>query len=74
MEDRSLFDLSELVSGQAGTVLDQAERLFGLAGEPLGLDGYLLGLAGLQDWAESVGCVSGSWDSVSLSWVQNGNL
>ena len=66
-EDQSLFGLSELVSGQAGPVFGLSERLFGQAG-------CLLGLAGLQGWAGSGGCVSGSWGSASLSWGQNGNL
>lgn len=66
-EGQSLFGMSELVSGGAGQVLDLSEWLFGQAG-------YLLGLAGLQGWAGSGGCVSGSWGSASLSWGQNGNL
>lgn len=66
-EGQSLFGLSELVSGQAGQVVDLSESPFGRAG-------CLLGLAGLQDWAGSEGCVSGSWGSASLSWGQNGNL
>lgn len=70
-EGQWLFGLSELVSGQ---VLDPAEWPSGLAEEPFGQGGRLLGWAGLQGWAGSVGCVSGSWGSVSLSWAQNGNL
>lgn len=66
-EDQSLFGLSELVSGQAGPV-------FGLSEWPFGRAVCLLGLAGLQGWAGSGGCVSGSWGSASLSWAQNGNL
>lgn len=66
-EGQSLFGLSELVWGQAGQVFDLSEWLFGQAG-------YLLGLAGLQGWAGSGGCVSGSWGSASLSLGQNGNL
>lgn len=66
-EAQSLFGLSELVSGQAEQVLDLPEWPFGRAD-------CLLGLTGLQGWAGSGGCVSGSWDSASLSWDQNGNL
>lgn len=73
-EEQSLFGLSELVSGQVGPVLDLAEWPFGLAEEPFGLTGWFLGLAGLQGWAGSAGCVSGSLGSVSPSWVQNGSL
>ena len=62
------------MSGRAGPALDLAEQPFGLAEEPSGRAECLLGLAGLQGWAGSVGCVSGSWDSASLSWAQNGNL
>lgn len=77
-EGRLPFGLSELVSGRVGLVsarvLDLAEWPFGLAEEPFGQTARLLGLSGLQDWAGSVGCVSGSWDSASLSLDQNGSL
>lgn len=66
-EGQSLFGLPELVSGQAGQVLDLPEWPFGRAG-------CLLALAGLQGWAGFGGCVSGSWGSASLNWAQNGNL
>lgn len=66
-EGQSLFGMSELVSGWAGQALDLSEW-------PIGWAGCLLGLAGLQGWAGSGGCVSGSWGSASLSWGQNGNL
>lgn len=65
-EGKSLFGLSELVSGWAGQALDLSEWLVGRAG-------CHLGLAGLQGWAGSGGCVSGSWGSASLSWGPNGN-
>lgn len=45
----------------------RAEELFGQAGR-------LLGWAGLQGWAGSVRCVSGSWGFASQSWDQIGNL
>lgn len=73
-EDRSWFGLSELVSGQVGQVLDLAGWPSGLAEEPFGQTGCHLGLAGLQGWAGSAGCVSGSWGSASLSWALNGSL
>lgn len=66
-EGQSQFGLSELVSGQAEQVLDLSEWPFGWAG-------CLHVRAGLQGWAGSGGCVSGSWGSASLSWGQNGNL
>lgn len=66
-EGQSLFGLSELVPGQAEQALDLSEWSFGR-------DGCPLVRAGLQGWAGSGGCVSGSWGSASLSWGQNGNL
>lgn len=74
LEAQSPFGLSELVSGQAGPALALAEWTFGPIEEPFGLTGRLLGLAGLQGWSGSGGCVSGSWGSVSLSSVQTGSL
>lgn len=73
-EVQSLFGCFELVSDQAGQGLDLAEWPFGLAEGLSGRAGCLLGWAGLQGWAGSGGCVSGSWGSASLSWAQNGNL
>lgn len=70
----SLFGLSALVSGLVGQVADLAVWLCGLAELPFGQTGCLLGLAGLQDWAGSVGCVSESWGSAFLNWAQNENL
>lgn len=70
-EDQSPLGLSELVSGRvglvSGRVLDLAEWPLGLAERPFGQTACLLGLSGLQDWAGSAGCVSGSWGSASLN-------
>lgn len=66
-EGQSRFGLSELVPAQSEQVLDPSEWPFGWAG-------CLLVQTGLQGWAGSEGCVSGSWGSASLSWGQNENL
>lgn len=63
-EDQSPLGLSELVSGRVGLV---SVRVLDLAERPFGQTACLLGLSGLQDWAGSAGCVSGSWGSASLN-------